>query len=1127
MRSILFCLLAIFSNAVAGFIPSTHLIKWNKAGLLKNMATVTPIQVYVVTTMSGATLDEKIITAKNQARTWIQSSHGLAIIYFPEGQHDLYQPITVSASAGDSNMVFQGEGSDKTTLVFHNMPSQHAFQLAGGTVTSYTVLSQNIGKGDSVLHSLSTSLAAYNAKDWIWFFKYRFNYGDPVEDEIVGQISQVKTSGNEPSGSWCRIKDEANMYYEYSSDPSNNLRIYKFSPILNIGIEDLKITRDPNNQSAASVWNISFSYAINCWVKGVESYKCSGGHLSASRSSHLLVSGCYFHEAASYGGHGYGYGVEMYAGTTNCLIVNNIFRCLRHAMIAAGGSNCNVWAFNYSRERNGTNTGRDLDLHGKYPFANLFEQNIIQAIGACDDFGENGMYNAFVRNYVQDVDSWAGYYPIHIKNTRAWSILGNICTTYPVLDAAYHMYTHAPIVDIFAVFSGSYEYAHNYCHNFIYNDNAGQLTDVSYYFSSRPDFLSTSYTWPAIGPKNSSTDLTQSIPARARFENSKKTYSPDAVQKPLTTTGTMPYSQTWSANHTVTGNITIPSGITLTIKSGVTVTFSGSSYITVQPGGTIIAESGVVFSPSDRSVRYCGSMSTDNTWGFPVLVTSNLTVNSGKWLTVQPGTTVRVNSGQKITVNGKLIVNGSSSQPILFTSASGTWSGIELNYATASTMSYCTVQNASTGVLAYQTNLTLDHCTFSSNSYSGVTFENQASGTISNSIFSSNSTYGIRCLQYSNPVIRTVNRIWNNYGTAISGDGSSLPDLGSYYNYGNNSIKNNYPDDIWSDNVNTVYAQYNYWGSSSPEPYVSDNVEWEPYLSSDPTGGLGKSLAGQDIAAIMHEKPSSDTTGKQLFSKAYQAWIQGDVEAARIQFMQLAQDYPSSPAGQQALAFTVRCYDKSADADGCAALLDQVKKEKSNTTLSELAMDIEVGRLARSGKYKEALDNALKLLEAGTDKTLRKYALYDLATLSYHFINDRQNGEKYYRQLMAEYPSDPLAAVAATTLGQTVDKPVEEKLGKNTTLPTEHSLSQNYPNPFNPETMIQYALPEAAQVRIEVMNVLGQCIAVLHDQSMPAGNHTVRWDGRTASGEKASSGVYFCRMQAGGFVKTIKMMLLP
>ncbi len=568
-----------------------------------------------------------------------------------------------------------------------------------------------------------------------------------------------------------------------------------------------------------------------------------------------------------YCGGGWGYGVQLYQSTTNCLIENNIFRSLRHSLVAAAGSNCNVWTFNYSREQLYTIVGdpaddptyRDLDLHAKWPFGHLFEQNLIEEIGADgnDDNGANGFYNTFVRNYCYDE------YMITIEDMENWSFLGNIRDDFSNSKALLFNADYNPIIDLFG-YRNSYSTACSHLENYQYGYIC-ELADVSYYYSQRPSFLpSSGYTWPALGPE---TNLTQDIPAHARFGCDKKTYLADPTPKPLTTTGTMPYSQTWSTNHTVTGNITVPSGLTLTIQSGVTVTFSGSSYITVQPGGTIVAETGVVFSPSDRSVRYSSTMSTDNTWGFPVLVTSNLTVSNGKWLTILPGTTVRANSGQKITVNGKLLANGSSGQAISFSSASGTWSGIELNYATASTMSYCTVQNASTGVLAYQTNLTLDHCTFSSNSYSAVTFENQASGTVTNSIFSSNSTYAIRCLQYSNPVIRTVNRIWNNYGTAVSGDGSSLPDLGTYYNYGNNSIKNNYPDDIWSDNVNTVYAQYNYWGSSTPDPHVSDNVEWEPYLSSDPTGSLGKAVAGQDMAAIMHEKPSSDTTASSCSAK--------------------------------------------------------------------------------------------------------------------------------------------------------------------------------------------------------------------------------------------------------------------
>jgi len=47
------------------------------------------------------------------------------------------------------------------------------------------------------------------------------------------------------------------------------------------------------------------------------------------------------------------------------------------------------------------------------------------------------------------------------------------------------------------------------------------------------------------------------------------------------------------------------------------------------------------------------------------------------------------------------------------------------------------------------------------------------------------------------------------------------------------------------------------------------------------------------------------------------------------------------------------------------------------------------------------------------------------------------------------------------------------------------------------------------------------------DAEMPAGNHSVRWSGRNAMGEKVGAGIYLCRMQAGEFVKTQKMTLLP
>lgn len=93
-------------------------------------------------------------------------------------------------------------------------------------------------------------------------------------------------------------------------------------------------------------------------------------------------------------------------------------------------------------------------------------------------------------------------------------------------------------------------------------------------------------------------------------------------------------------------------------------------------------------------------------------------------------------------------------------------------------------------------------------------------------------------------------------------------------------------------------------------------------------------------------------------------------------------------------------------------------------------------------------------------------------------------------------------------------------------LPNDFSLGQNYPNPFNPETSIQYALPEAGDVKIEVYNVLGQRVKSLVDEFLPAGYHSVTWDGTDNRGVRVASGVYFYRMASGDYNSYRKMLLV-
>ena len=93
-------------------------------------------------------------------------------------------------------------------------------------------------------------------------------------------------------------------------------------------------------------------------------------------------------------------------------------------------------------------------------------------------------------------------------------------------------------------------------------------------------------------------------------------------------------------------------------------------------------------------------------------------------------------------------------------------------------------------------------------------------------------------------------------------------------------------------------------------------------------------------------------------------------------------------------------------------------------------------------------------------------------------------------------------------------------------LPISFQLEQNYPHPFNPETRIEFSLPRASHVTIDIFNVLGQHVRNLVNERLSAGNKAVTWEGKDNTGKHVTSGVYFYKFVAEDFVKSKKMVLL-
>ncbi len=113
--------------------------------------------------------------------------------------------------------------------------------------------------------------------------------------------------------------------------------------------------------------------------------------------------------------------------------------------------------------------------------------------------------------------------------------------------------------------------------------------------------------------------------------------------------------------------------------------------------------------------------------------------------------------------------------------------------------------------------------------------------------------------------------------------------------------------------------------------------------------------------------------------------------------------------------------------------------------------------------------------------------------------------------------SFPLSSVYA----QRIYDPIPTSADEKPVVPTEFSLSQNYPNPFNPETVIEFALPNASKATLKVFDVTGRAVSTLINEPLAAGTHRVNFDAASLP-----SGVYFYTLRADHHSMTRKMVLL-
>ena len=88
-------------------------------------------------------------------------------------------------------------------------------------------------------------------------------------------------------------------------------------------------------------------------------------------------------------------------------------------------------------------------------------------------------------------------------------------------------------------------------------------------------------------------------------------------------------------------------------------------------------------------------------------------------------------------------------------------------------------------------------------------------------------------------------------------------------------------------------------------------------------------------------------------------------------------------------------------------------------------------------------------------------------------------------------------------------------------MPTELTLSKAYPNPFNPSTTFDVYVPAEGALSLNVYNVMGQLVDVIHSGSIAEGSHSITWNA-----SNMTSGMYFVRAESVNGVSVQKVMLM-
>lgn len=547
-----------------------------------------------------------------------------------------------------------------------------------------------------------------------------------------------------------------------------------------------------------------------------------------------------------------------------------------------------------------------------------------------------------------------------------------------------------------------------------------------------------------------------------------------AFQPRYTTSGTISVNEWWRGNITVTGTVTVESGVTLTVEPGATISFASGASLTVN--GTLSAVCN-----TSNPITFTRS-GTSGTW-------NGIQFNSGSSGTVQYCTITYATDG---------VYCYNASPQIKYNTIQNCSNGVYLNYYSSPTIAGNTIkENTSTGVSCWN--------------YSSPTFND---GYGDGNVIRNNSSYGVQARYNSNPNL--------NKGS---------------YGYGN-SVKNNTYNELIAEFNCTVTARNVWWGNNPPLDsqfylYGGSTLDRANPLTFDPYPSRNVIAENVDYQASVNTLSKIvSSIGDDNLNLALDKQKDKKYDEAIPLFLEVFKNNKDALLGKYALSKIEECYTQAGKKD----YLDYSKKEikpllKDGSETYVEALELEAHQMVNLGLYKEAVNNLETILKKyNLNGEIEKNTLFTLGAFHNIFFGDKVNSDKYFGELKQKYPNDELvnqieivkglglAANGSVQSGNASTPLIETTPDVKTTVFEDAII--NYPNPFNPSTRISFTLKDGGKVSLKVYDVLGKEVANLADGVYEVGKHVASFDG-----SNLASGIYFYRLVTPNATITKKMVL--